>query len=284
MKYFSSRLFVGILTFFVGVLAVMFLYFSPSLQTPTEEPLLSQTQTIPNDSKSEIQLILDESKTKFLFDGENIDVIEDVQSNFEQVSFKAKPKDELCFQKIERKIEDKLAVLGFRGKTKYFKFNDQEKVSDNKPFSFLLKLRSEQSAKLKLDFVKKLDSDAMNYDSCNLYFLKNNQHEYLLLIGHASATSGIGHLYRYHTLVPLDSNKSIIELDSIFSDPRKIKIDDSGTIYYMQVDSTYFGAVKDVNSPNFSVVVSLFTLNGEKSKKLEFNYNCKSKELFEETE
>lgn len=282
MKHFSSRIFIGILTFFVGVSTVMFLYFSPSLQTPTEKPLLSQIQTIPNDSKPEIQLISHEGKTKVLFDGENIDVVEDAQSNFEQVSFKAKPKDELCFQKIEKKIEDKLNVLGFKGKTKYFKFNGQEKVSDNKPFSFTLKLNNEQVPKLNLDFVKKLDSDATNYDSFELYFLKNKQHEYLLLIGHASGTSGIGHLYRYHTLVPLNSNKGVIELDSMFTDPRKIKIDDSGTIYYTQVDSTYFGAAGDVDSANFSVVVSLFTIDGEKSKKFEFNYNCKSQELFEE--
>lgn len=270
--------------FFIGVLAVMFLYFSLNLQTSTDKPLSSQIQTIPDESKPEINLVSDESKPKVIFDGDNIDVIEDVQSNFEQIPLKVKPKNELCFQKIEKKIEDKLTVLGFRGKTKYFKFNEQEIVSDNKPFSFSLKLSSEQLANLKLDYVKKLDSDAMNYDSCNLYFLKNNQHEYLLLIGHASATSGIGHLYRYHTLVPLNSNKTIVELDSMFGDPRKIKIDDSGTIYYTQVDSTYFGAVKDVNSAYFSVVVSLFTLNGEKSKKLEFDYTCKSKELFEESE
>ncbi len=282
MKYFSLRFFVGTLTFFVGVLAAMFLYFSPNLQPLTNKPLSSQIQTIPDESKSETHLISDENKPKVTFDGENIDVIENVQSNFEHIPFKAKPKNELCFQKIEKKIEDKLAVLGFKGKTKYFNFNEKEKVSDNKPFSFSLKLNSEQLAKLNLDFVKKLDSAALNYDSCELYFLKNNRHEYLLLIGHASATSGIGHLYRYHTLVPMNSNKSVVELDSMFSDPRKIKIDDSGTIYYTQVDSTYFGAVKDVDSDYFSVVVSLFTLNGEKSKKLEFNYNCKSQELFEE--
>ena len=144
MKHFSSRLFVGILTFFIGVLAVTFLYFSSNLQKPTEKPLLSQTQTIPDDGKPESQPILDESKTKISFDGENIEVIEEVKSNFERISFKAKPKDELCFQKIEKKTENKLAVLGFKGKTKYFKFNGQEKVSDNKLFSFSLKLNNEQ--------------------------------------------------------------------------------------------------------------------------------------------
>lgn len=208
-----------------------------------------------------------ENQDKILFEGENIEVIESVKSNLEQIPFDNK-ETEFCFEEIEGKIKNKFSSLGFKGNTKYFKFDNQKK--------FTLRLNKEQSAKINLDLVKKLDSNASLTDSNELYFIKSENHGYLLLTGHSIGTSGIGHYYRYHTLVPLDSNKPIIEFDSISSDPRKIKIDDSGTIYYTQIDSVDFGAVKNVDSDNFPVTVSLFTFDGVSNKKFEFSYDCKN--------
>jgi hypothetical protein len=277
MKHFSSAFYVGILTFIFGVSIVMFWYFRPSLLSSSEEPILPETQLIIDKPfLSETPITINESKSNVLFDGENIDVIEDVQSNFEQIPFDTKniPKDRRCFQKLEKKIINKLNVLGLRGKTKYFKFDERENES------FTLKLSKEQSGKINLNFIKKLDSNADFTLSDELYFIKNNNHGYLLLTGHETAASGIGHLYRHHILVPMDSNKSIVEFDSMLSDPRKIKIDDSGTIYYTQIDSTYFGAARDVNSDYFDVIVSFFTFDGVSNKKNEFNYRCASKEMY----
>ena len=62
----------------------------------------------------------------------------------------------------------------------------------------------------------------------------------------------------------------------MFGDPRKIKIDDSGVIYYTQIDSVDFGAVKNVDSDNLPVTVSLFTFDGVSNKKFEFGYDCKN--------
>lgn len=208
-----------------------------------------------------------ENQDKVIFDGEYIEVIESVQSNLEQIPFDSK-ENEFCFQGIEAVIKDKLSGLGFKGNTKYFAFNSQKK--------FTLKLNKEQSAKISLDSVKKLDSNAGVTDSNELYLIKNEDHEYLLLTGHNIGTSGIGHYYRYHTLVPLNSNRPILEFDSILSEPRKIKIDDSGVIYYTQIDSVDFGAVKNVGSNNFPVIVSLFTFDGASNKKFEFSYDCKN--------
>ena len=157
------------------------------------------------------------------------------------------------------------------------KFDGKEKdaLEQNQ---FTLKLTKEQFVKLNLDAFKKFDSDTSGLDFNELYFIKNKDYEYLLMIGHKIATSGIGHYYRNFRLFPLVIDKPIVEFDSLSDDPRSIRIADSGTINYTQMDSTYFGAVKvdDLYIKSFKETVSLFTFDFSADKKAEFSFNCKN--------
>ncbi len=189
-------------------------------------------------------------------------MIESVESNLERAPFDMS-KSERCFQQIDAKVKKKLPDLGFKGNTKYFVLEDQGK--------FTLMLSKEQYATINPDLMKKFDSLASLTDSNELYFIKNNDYEYLLLIGHNTGASGYGHYYRHHTLLPLARNKAILEFDSLTHSPGKIRIDDSGTIYYVQIDSETVGAIEDVESNKFPVTVSIFTFDGISKKKRNSN-------------
>ena len=215
-----------------------------------------------------------EAQDKILFEGENIIVIESDQSNLEQFPFDA-PINESCFRETDVKIRKKLLDLGFKSDTKYFIFEGQEKNSIEQK-RFTLRLSKEQVAKINLGLMKEFDSQASNLNLNDLYFLKNNNHESLLMIGHNVGTSGYGHYYRVHILFPLEPNQSIFEFHSVTGDPRKISIDESGRIHYVQIDSKRLGAVTDVDSDDFPVTVSLFTYNGASHKKIEFDFDCRS--------
>lgn len=211
-------------------------------------------------------------QNRILFEGENIILVESSQSNFEQLPFEAS-KTESCFRETDTNIRKKLPGLGFNGNTKYFKFLGEEK---NEQQRFTLRLGKENFARINLDSLKKFDSQASFTESNDLYFLKNKEYDYLVMIGRNIGASGYGHYYRVHTLLPLTSKKPMIEFDSLTDDPRKIRIDDSGRIYYVQIDSRKLGAIADVDTNNLPVTVSLFSFNGERDKKLEFASVCKN--------
>lgn len=209
-------------------------------------------------------------QNKILFEGENLILIESTQSNFEQFPYNARKK-ESCFQGIVGTIGRKLPTFAFGGDTKYFMFNYDE---SNEQRIFALTLSKEQFALINLDSLKKFDSDASFTDSNNLYFLKNKEYGYLALIGHNIGSSGYGHYYQVHTLLPLRPDKPMIEFDSLGNDPRKIRIDNSGNIHYIQIDSKKLGAVTDSN--DFPVTVSLFSFDNKSHKELEFDFVCKN--------
>ncbi|MBK8148040.1 MAG: hypothetical protein IPK58_07425 [Acidobacteria bacterium] len=134
-------------------------------------------------------------------------------------------------------------------------------------------------SKINPDSLKKLDKYVGFTDFRNLYFLKNNNTDYLLLIGHESATSGMGHYYRTHLLVPLDSNKTAVDFQSISDDPRRIGIADSGAVYYVQIDPPYFGAIKESTTKRLRLIVSLFAVDNTGDKRLETKFDLECENL-----
>lgn len=219
----------------------------------------------------------DENQNKVLFKGEAIDVIESIQSNFEQLPFDNK-ENEFCFQEINEKVVKKLPSVGFKGDTKYFKLEVQKRV-DFGTNKFTLRLTKEQFAKINLDSIKKLDAEASETKSNELYFIKNGQYEYLATIGQLWSATGIGVYYWSYLIVPLDSNKQMLSLSSVSNDPRTIKIDDAGLVFYTQINQNYYprpAADPESTLDYFPVIVSLLTFDGESNKKFEFNYNCRN--------
>jgi hypothetical protein len=205
-----------------------------------------------------------------VFQGENIEVIESEQSNFGQLPLASK-EDEFCFQEIEKRIKNKLSNLGFRGETEYFKFDNQGK--------FILRPSKEQVTKINLDSIKEMESFAGGVSDNNLYLIRSAQHEYLVMIGQALGASGIGVYYWNYLIVPLDLNKTVIKFGSVSSNPKSIKIDNSGTIYYTQVDQNYYprpAADSDSELEHFPLIVSLFSYENGRNKKVEFKYNCRN--------
>lgn len=238
-----------------------------SAQTSGQIEKSAQNTAYPN-------IIQSGSKTpdKILFKGDNITVIEKEQGVFKQLSFDSRKKS--CLDKADENIKTKLSALGFNGNTEYLELEAVETNSFGAD-KFTVNFDKDLFSKINPDSLKRLDKYVGFTDFRNLYFLKNNNNGYLLLIGHESATSGMGHYYRTHLLVPLDSNRTVTDFQSISDDPRRIKIADSGAVYYAQVDLDD-DAIKDQTSKRVSLIVSLFAVDNTNNKRLEtkFDLEC----------
>jgi len=233
-----------------------------------------QEEKSPQNTAS-IETIQKDSKApdEILFRGENMTVIESGQGELKPLNF-AKGKRS-CLDKADENAKKKLATLGYDADTKYYEF-EAEQTHNFGPDKFTVKLDRNLFSRIDPGFLKKLDQFVGYTITRNLYLIKNGNSSYLLSIGSMSATSGMGHLYKYHFLVPLDLNRSVIEFESISDDPRRIGIADSGTIYYTQIDPLYFGAVKESASKPLHLTGSLFTVDNAGNKKLEskVDFDC----------
>lgn len=201
-----------------------------------------------------------------LFKGENMTVIESGQGDLKPLNF-AKGKRS-CLDKADENTKKKLATLGYDADTKYYEF-EAEQTYNFGPDKFTVKLDRNLFSRIDPGFLKKLDQFVGYTITRNLYLIKNGNSSYLLSIGSGSATSGMGHLYRLHLLIPLDLNRPVIEFESISDDPRRIGIADSGSIYYTQIDPPYYGAIKESASKSLRLTGSLFTVDNAGNKRLE---------------
>lgn len=218
---------------------------------------------------------VNKTSDKILFKGDNMTLIESDLMEFKPLHFDHGKKS--CLNRADENIKKKLSALGFNADTKYFEFEAVEKNSFGSD-KFILNFDKVQFSNLSSDSLKKLDKYIGFTDSRKLYFIKNKNISYLLLIGHDSSTSGMGHNYRTHLLIPLNPNRPPIDFNSISEDPRRIRIDDSGTIYYVQIDPPYFGAIKDGAAKSIDLTVSLFTVDSMSNQKVEtkFNFACEN--------
>lgn len=212
-----------------------------------------------------------------LFKGDNMTFIESGQNDFQQLNLDTGKNS--CLNGVDENIKKKVSTIRFNGNTDYSQFNAVETNSFGSD-KFTVKFDKELFSKINPSSLKKLDDYVGFTDSRYLYYIKDANHGYLLLIGHESATSGMGHYYRSHLLIPLESNTSVIEFQSISDDPRRIGITDSGAVYYIQIDPPYVGAIKDVATKSIELTVSLFTVNSMSNKRLEtkFNLDCENLE------
>lgn len=216
----------------------------------------------------------DTTHDEILFKGNNMTVIEKEKNGFKKLRFDSGKKS--CLNKADEKIEKKLSALGFKRSTEYLEFEAVETSSFGAD-KFIVNFDKNLFSRINPDLLKKLDEYVGFTDSRNLYFVKNNDVDYLLLIGHQSATSGMGHYYRIHLLLPLDSNKPVIDFQSMSDDPRRVKIVNSGTIYYTQIDLDNDN-IKDYESKRMPLIVSLFTIDNTGNKNLEtkFGLDCQN--------
>jgi hypothetical protein len=224
----------------------------------------ASVETIQKDSKAPDEI---------LFRGENMTVIESGQGDLKQLHSDQGKKS--CLNKADENIKKKLPTPGDNGDTKYLEF-EAEQTYNSGSDKFTVKFDRGLFSRIDPRFLKKLDQFVGFTITRNLYLIKNGNSSYLLSIGSMSATSGMGHLYRDHLLVPLDLNRPAIEFESISDDPRRIGIADSGTIYYTQIDPPYFGAVKESASKSLRLTGSLFTVDNAGNKKLEskVDFDC----------
>lgn len=197
-----------------------------------------------------------------LFKGKNIVFIESDQSIFKELSGNKKKKS--CLNKIDEGFSKEKQTQD----TNYFEFGPTEK-SEFGSNILVLNIMKDQFSQISPDSLKKLDQYVGFTDDRQIYFIKSKNLSYLLLVGHESATSGMGHYYRTHLLIPFDLNRPVIEFESISDDPRRIGIADSGSIYYTQIDPPYYGAIKESASKSLHLTGSLFTVDAAGNKRLE---------------
>ncbi|MGB7070291.1 MAG: hypothetical protein WBD22_12420 [Pyrinomonadaceae bacterium] len=208
-----------------------------------------------------------------LFKGDNMTVLESSQGDLRQVQFDRGKKS--CLDKTDENVKRKLRILGYEGATKFFEF-DATQTYNSGPDKFTLKINKDLFSRIDSNFLKKLDQYVGFTITRNLYFLENDDTRYLLLIGTESATSGMGHNYRTHLLVPLDPNRSAIDFQSISDNPRRIGIAESGEIYYTQIDPPYFGAIREVEKEPIRLTASVFIIDSAGNKRLgaKFDFKC----------
>lgn len=169
-------------------------------------------------------------------------------------------------KKADEKIKKKLSALNFSGDTKYLEFEAEQTYSFG-PDKFTVKFDKYLFSRIEPSFLKKLDQFVGFTIIRSLYLIKNGSSSYLLSIGPMSATSGMGHYYRTHLLVQLDSNRPAVEFQSISDDPRRIKIADSGSIYYVQIDLGDY-VMEGQTSYRVPLIVSLFSIDSTGQKKI----------------
>lgn len=87
--------------------------------------------------------------------------------------------------------------------------------------------------------------------------------------GHDPTTSGYGHYYRIHVLVPLGSTGPVTEFSSLTGDPRKIGIDIEGRLLTAQIDSVRQGAVDVESEAPLAIIVNLKKI-GDDAKNFTF--------------
>ena len=209
-----------------------------------------------------------------LFKGDNMTVIESGQADLKQLHFDSGGKKS-CLAKADENIKRKLSEQGINGNAEYSEFKAVETNSFGAD-KFTVNFDKDMFSKINPDSLRKLDKYAGLTITRSLYYIKNNKTGYLLLIGQPSASSGLGLYYKAHLLLPLDSNGPVVEFESISDDPRRIKIADSGAIYYVQIDPPYYGAIKESTTKRLNLRVSLFAVDGtgNKSLKTKFDLEC----------
>ncbi|MCZ2391147.1 MAG: hypothetical protein LC113_08735 [Acidobacteria bacterium] len=202
---------------------------------------------------------------KILFRGENMTVTEGSREDLKQPRFGGRK--ESCLTAADEDFKRKLSELNVREDTEYFEFA-AEQTYERGAAKFTVKVDRELFLAIEPNILKKLDQSVGFTVTRNLYLLKNGNSSYLLLIGPGSATSGMGHLYGDHLLLPLDANRSAIEFESISDDPRRVRLTDSGSICYVKIDPPYMGAVKESRSRPLRLTASVFLTDGTRSKQL----------------
>lgn len=223
----------------------------------------SVEKTAPNPTKED----------NVLFEGEYIVFLSSERSNLKKLPLK-RGEGKSCLKQVDEKITSKLLELNYNGNMEYFEFDVKEKrkLPGEK---FVIQFSKDQFAKIQPNLLLKLDQFFGYMDFRNLYFIENSNVGYLLLIGHQSATSGIGHNYRLHLLIPLDLNKPEISFNSISDDPMRVKVDNSGVVYYAQVDEREDEPFPKIDSKARRLNASLFTFDHTSKKELEFQFICK---------
>ena len=215
------------------------------------------------------------SSEKKLFEGENLVVIETDKSNLEQFPFKD-VKGEFCFGAADEKVKKRLAEISSSGDARYFKIEPSKRV-DFGTSKFTLKLTKIQAAKVRLEQFKEFDrSMSMTRDN-EVYFIENDEVEYLATIGKDLAATGIGVNYWDYFVMSLNSQQKPLEFASLSSNPRTIKLGNVGIVYYLQIDDDNPSLIQGPTgkSASFRIKVSLFKFDsGVSSKKFEFHYSC----------
>lgn len=239
-----------------------------------EKPSENKASAEPVQSVEPIQ---QDSRTpdKVLFKGENMTVIEGGQGDLKQLRSDRGKKS--CLNKLDENIKKKLSTLGYKGDTKYLEF-DAEQTYNFGPDKFTVKFEKDLFSKLDPKYLKELDQYVGSTIVRDLYLIEDIDSRYLLAIGPESTGSGMGALYLSHLLIPLEVNRPVIEFESISDDPRRIKISDSGTLYYVQIDPPYFGAVKESTKKRLNLTVSLFAVDGS-NKRLETKFDLECEDL-----
>lgn len=224
---------------------------------------------------SQVEIVTDSSKTpdKILFKGINMILIESDRSDLKP--YRVKDSKESCLNEADEQIRKKMPLRDSQGAIEYSVFEAVETNSFGSD-KFTVNLDKNLFSSINPDALKTLDKYVGLTDFRQLYFIKNENSGYLLLIGHASSTSGMGHNFREHLLVPLDSNRPTIEFSSISDDPRRIRIANSNTIHYVQIELDY-ESVKQTTK-RVRLIVSLFTVDSTGNKRLgeKFNFDCAS--------
>ena len=239
-------------------------HFQANGQTEKSSQNTASADTVQNDTKA---------PDTILFKGNNMTVFEGGQRDLKQLHIDQVKKS--CLRKADENMKAKLSGLGFSGSTEYLEFEAVETNSFGSD-KFTVKFDRNLFSRIDPKFLKKLDQFIGYTITRNLYLIKNGNSSFLLSIGSGSATSGMGHLFRLHLLLPFDLDRPVTEFESISDDPRRIGIADSGSIYYTQIDPPYYGAVKESASKSLRLTESLFSIDSAGNKRLEskVDFDC----------
>jgi hypothetical protein len=210
-----------------------------------------------------------------LFDGRRIQVV-DGSSRLKAIGTNEAKNS--CFIKVRPRIEAEFKRMNLADENQYFRFEevlvDEGELSRNQ-----LSIPQQEFSGTSMESLKKFD-DAIKYlDSLNFYIIRAKAHRFLLATGHDPTTSGYGHYYRIHVLVPLGSTGPVTEFSSVTGDPRKIGIDIEGRLLIAQIDSVRQGAIDVESEAPLAIVVHLKTIGDGGKNDVTFKSTCTTADL-----
>jgi hypothetical protein len=210
------------------------------------------------------------SPDETLFRGDNLIITEGTEAKFQKLSVVNKKS---CFETIDRKLYQTLAKLGVSAETKYFIVtNDHATLTRHEPFK--LQMSKENFTALDSTALREFDARIGLVHSQVIYLIERNDFRYLLSIGLNPGASGYGSYYRVHTALSLFAPRPLLKFDSISDDPRKVKIDRSGNLFYVQIETLGLGAIPTSAEKRMPVTVRLVNSTVKDLGKENFSWTC----------